>query len=94
MISFGVNLFDFFMVWVIVPALSITVVFCFIRLVRGPSLPDRIVAVDKLSGVAVGMMAAYAVATDNSVFLDVALVVALITFLGTIAFAYYLDRRA
>lgn len=93
MISFGSDLFDFFMLWVIVPALTLTVVFCFIRLVIGPSLPDRIVAVDKLSAVAVAMMAAYAVATDNSVFLDVALVVALITFLGTIGFSYYIDRR-
>ena len=86
--------FEFFMIWVIVPALTLTVVFCFIRLVLGPSLPDRVVALDILSAVAVGMMAAYAVATDRMIFLDVALVVALITFLGTIAFAYYVNRRA
>ncbi len=84
---------ELMMIWVIVPALTLTVVMCFLRLLRGPSLPDRIVAVDMLSAVAVGMMAAYAVATENSIILDVALVVALITFLGTIGFAYYIDRR-
>ncbi len=84
---------ELMMIWVIVPALTLTVVMCFLRLLRGPSLPDRIVAVDMLSAVAVGMMAAYAVATDEVIFLDVALVVALITFLGTIGFAYYIDRR-
>ncbi len=84
---------ELMMIWVIVPALTLTVVMCFLRLLRGPSLPDRIVAVDMLSAVAVGMMAAYAVATEEAIFLDVALVVALITFLGTIGFAYYIDRR-
>ncbi|MFT5194412.1 MAG: multicomponent Na+:H+ antiporter subunit F [Cellvibrionaceae bacterium] len=84
---------DTVMVWLIVPLLSLSIVVTFIRFVIGPSLPDRIVALDILSGIAVGMMAAYAVQTGETVFLDIALVVALITFLGTIGFAYYIDRR-
>lgn len=79
--------------FVIVPLLALAIVFTFYRLTQGPYLSDRVVAVDKLSGVAVAMMAAYAVATDQVVFLDIALVVALITFLGTIGFAYYIDKR-
>lgn len=87
------NWYEITMVWLIVPALTISIVFCFVRLVRGPSLPDRVVAVDMLSAVSVGIMCAYAVATDQVIFLDVALVVALISFLGTIGFAYYIDRK-
>lgn len=83
----------FLMTWIMVPLLALSIVVTFIRFVIGPSLPDRIVAVDILSGIAVGMMVTYAVATGETVFLDVALVVALITFLGTIGFAYYIDRR-
>jgi multicomponent Na+:H+ antiporter subunit F len=41
-----------------------------------------------------GIIAVYAIATEQAVFLDVATVVALIAFLGTIAFAAYLQRRA
>ncbi|MFK7804444.1 MAG: monovalent cation/H+ antiporter complex subunit F [Anaerolineae bacterium] len=84
---------SFLMTWVMVPFLALSIVVTFVRFVKGPSLPDRIVAIDILSGIAVAMMAAYAVATGETVFLDVALVVSLITFLGTIGFAYYIDRR-
>ena len=65
----------------------------FIRLVRGPTLPDRVVALDLMGVLAVGMLAAYAVATDQPGLLDPAAVLALVGFLGTVAFARYLARR-
>jgi multicomponent Na+:H+ antiporter subunit F len=65
----------------------------FVRLVRGPTLPDRVVALDLMGVLAVGMLAAYAVATDQPVLLDPAAVLALVGFLGTVAFARYLARR-
>lgn len=64
------------------------------RLVRGPTLPDRVVALDLIAVINVGLMAVYAIDTDQSVLLDVAIVTGLITFLGTTAFAQYLERRA
>lgn len=60
-----------------------------VRLGRGPGLPDRVVALDLLGTLAVGIMAAWAVAADDPVYLDVALLVALVTFVGTVAFARY-----
>ena len=65
----------------------------FIRLVRGPTLPDRVVALDLMGVLAVGMLAAYAVATNQPGLMDPAAVVALVGFLGTVAFARYLERR-
>jgi multicomponent Na+:H+ antiporter subunit F len=78
---------------VILPLLSVAVILAFVRLVRGPSLPDRVVALDLMSALGIGIIAAYAIATEQPVFLDVASVLALITFLGTVAFAYYLEQR-
>jgi multicomponent Na+:H+ antiporter subunit F len=78
---------------VILPLLSIALFLTFIRLVQGPSLPDRVVALDLMSTLGIGIIAAYAIATDQPVFLDVASIMALITFLGTVAFAYYLEQR-
>jgi len=66
----------------------------FIRLVRGPTLPDRVVALDLIGVQAVGMLAAYAVATDQPVLLDPATVLGLVGFMGTVAFAKYLERQA
>jgi multicomponent Na+:H+ antiporter subunit F len=65
----------------------------FVRLVRGPTLPDRVVALDLMGVLTVGMIAAYDVAVDQPVLLDTATVVALVGFLGTVAFARYLERR-
>ena len=77
----------------VLPVLVLAVALSFVRLVRGPSLPDRVVALDLIGTLSIGVIAAYAVAWDESIFLDVAIVLALISFLGTIAFAYYVQRR-
>ncbi len=77
---------------IVVSLLSLAFVFAFIRMVRGPSLPDRVVALDLMSTVAIGVIGIYAIATGEPVFLDVAIILALVAFLGTIAFAYYLIR--
>jgi multicomponent Na+:H+ antiporter subunit F len=66
----------------------------FIRLVRGPSLPDRVVALDLIAALSVAMIIVYTIASDQRIFIDAAIVLALITFLGTVAFAQYVERRA
>jgi multicomponent Na+:H+ antiporter subunit F len=73
--------------------LALSLVFAFVRLARGPSLPDRVIALDLISVVAVGFIVVYAVRFNQPAFLDVAIILTLITFLGTVAFAYYLERR-
>jgi multicomponent Na+:H+ antiporter subunit F len=51
------------------------------------------VALDFMTVVAVAVSGLWAIVTGNPVFLDVAMVLALITFVGTVAFARYLERR-
>ncbi|MBM4460868.1 MAG: cation:proton antiporter [Chloroflexi bacterium] len=80
-------------VFVAFPLLTIAVILAFVRLVRGPSLPDRVVALDLIATLMIGIIAVYAIATDEPVLLDLAIVLALISFLGTVAFAYYIERR-
>lgn len=74
--------------------LSLAMLISVIRLVRGPSLPDRVVALDLIGVLVVGMIILYDVATQDPVFLDAAIVLALVGFAGTVAFAKYLERRA
>ncbi len=78
---------------VLLAALGLPLLLGFVRLIRGPSLPDRVVALDFMTAVAVAVAGVWAIATHNPVFLDVAMVLALITFVGTVAFARYLERR-
>jgi len=57
-----------------------------------PSLPMRVVALDLMATLAVGLIATYAVAARQPIFLDVAVVLGLISFLGTVAFAYFIEK--
>jgi multicomponent Na+:H+ antiporter subunit F len=77
---------------IVLPILGLSLVLCVVRLVRGPRLPDRIVALELMTSCAVGIAAATAVAKGRSLYMDVALIVALIGFLSTVAFARYLER--
>lgn len=65
----------------------------FIRLLRGPSPPDRIVALDVIAIMGLALIALDAIFTGKSLFLDVGLAMALIIFLATVAFAKYLEER-
>jgi multicomponent Na+:H+ antiporter subunit F len=65
-----------------------------VRLLRGPTLPDRVVAIDLLATQAVAMLAAAAIAFDEPALLQPALVLTLIAFVGTVAFARYIAKRA
>jgi len=73
--------------------LVVALLLAFVRLLRGPTLPDRVIALDLISTLCVGISAVYAIAVRNPVFLDVAILLALISFLGTIAFAQYVRKR-
>lgn len=75
------------------PLLTIAISLAFLRLVRGPTLPDRVVALDLITTLVIGIIAIYAIATNEPVLLDLAIVLALISFLGTVAFAHYIERR-
>jgi len=64
----------------------------FIRLLKGPTLPDRVIAIDLIGVLMVCLLVATAAATAQQAFLDVAMVVALISFVGTVAYSRYIER--
>jgi multicomponent Na+:H+ antiporter subunit F len=73
--------------------LSLAIALSFVRVVKGPSLPDRVVALDLIAVLAVAFTALYAIFSGESRFLDVAIALALIAFLSTLAFARFFERR-
>ena len=72
--------------------LGVALLVAFIRLVKGPTLPDRIVAMDLFGVLVVGMIVVLAGWSGVRATLDAAIVIALIGFLGTIAYATYVER--
>jgi multicomponent Na+:H+ antiporter subunit F len=77
----------------IITLLVLAIVIASWRLVRGPSLPNRVVALDVIMVLAASLSAVFAIRFDVRVFIDITIVLALVSFVGTVAFAYFLDKR-
>lgn len=72
--------------------MSVALLLAFVRVVRGPSLPDRVVALELFASIVVGMVGLHAIQSAVASFIDVAIVIALMGFLAVIGFARFLER--
>ncbi|MGP9832976.1 monovalent cation/H+ antiporter complex subunit F [Marinobacter sp. NSM] len=72
--------------------LSVALLFGFIRLIKGPSLPDRVVSLELIASIVVGYVGVHAIDTGVPSLLDVAIVIALTAFLTAVGFARFLER--
>jgi multicomponent Na+:H+ antiporter subunit F len=72
--------------------LAIALLVAVIRVVKGPSLPDRIVAMELIGVLVVGLIVVAAASSGVRQTLDAAVVIALIGFVGTIGYATYVER--
>ena len=77
-----------------IAALSACLVMTAIRFAIGPTLPDRITSFDLFVANVIGIIAIYAELTDNPNYIDVAIILSLFGFLGSISFAYYLMKTS
>jgi multicomponent Na+:H+ antiporter subunit F len=62
------------------------------RVIRGPSPFDRVVALDLIGGICLCLIVEFAIFFNQLVLLDAAFVIALVSFIGTVAFARYLGK--
>ncbi len=72
--------------------LGVALLLALFRLIKGPTLPDRIVAMDLIGVLVVGLIVVVAAVSRVRAMLDAAIVIALIGFVGTIAYATYVER--
>ena len=82
--------------WVIIAvgvAFGLAAVVSTWRLIVGPTLADRVVAIDLIGFIAIALLCLFAIASGGDSLLAIALVAALILFLGTASFAVYIERR-
>jgi multicomponent Na+:H+ antiporter subunit F len=73
--------------------LSLALLLAFSRMVRGPSLPDRIVALELIASIVIGLFGLNAMDAGVSAYLDSAIVLALTAFLVAIGFARFIQVR-
>ncbi len=78
---------------IVLVTISFGVIFCMVRAVLGPSIPDRAVAIDTMTSLMVAGLVVVGVYYQASIYLDVALVYALLAFVGTLVISKYLEER-
>lgn len=78
---------------IVVVVLVISQLITLVRLWRGPGLPDRIVAMDLISVLTVGTLITATAGTGQRGLLDAASLIALVGFMGTVAYAWYARRE-
>ena len=74
-------------------AYAVFAILLFIRFIEGPTAADRMLAVDMIDGLACLMLVFYAIYTERAIYLDIAIVTALLGFISTVFVARYLERR-
>ena len=74
--------------------LLLAFVFALLRLFRGPSSSDQIVALDLIASIVMGFILLYSLLVDREIYFDIAIIIAMISFLGTIAISIYLKQKS
>ena len=68
-------------------------VFCLFRVIRGPSIADRMVGIDIFGILVVGICAILAIQTQRSIILDIGIAWIILSFIGTLTLAKYLSGK-
>jgi multicomponent K+:H+ antiporter subunit F len=73
-------------------AFGVAILLALVRLLRGPSAPDRILALDTLYVNAMALLILLGVKLGTAIYFEAALVIAMLGFVGTVALAKYIVR--
>jgi|UPI000591D09C multicomponent Na+:H+ antiporter subunit F len=79
--------------YISIAIISISTILTLVRFFKGPSLPDRVISLDVFSANLLAVLAIYSVLSEEKAYLNVALIMSLIAFVGTMTFAYYLVQK-
>jgi multicomponent Na+:H+ antiporter subunit F len=73
-------------------AIAIAMVCLIYRVIKGPTMPDRIIALDAIGINLAAIIALVSITLKTSAFLDIILLVAILAFIGTVTFSKYLEK--
>ncbi|WEK55976.1 MAG: Na(+)/H(+) antiporter subunit F1 [Candidatus Cohnella colombiensis] len=72
--------------------LSISIVIALYRVIKGPSIHDRVLALDSIGYLVIGIVAILSIRLDSHAYLETILLIGILAFLSTIALSRYLER--
>ncbi|MDQ0270883.1 Na(+)/H(+) antiporter subunit F1 [Cytobacillus purgationiresistens] len=79
-------------VYIAIICIAVAMITLLYRVIKGPTLPDRIVALDAIGVNIVAMVALMSITLKTSAFLEVILLFGILAFIGTVAFSKYLEK--
>lgn len=79
-------------VMIAIICISIAMLALIYRVIKGPSIPDRVVALDAIGINLVALVALISIGLDTNAFLEVILLIGILAFIGTVAFSKYLEK--
>jgi multicomponent Na+:H+ antiporter subunit F len=85
------RMIDLTIIYVVLGLLFLSVVMAIIRAIKGPTAPDRIVGLDTINTIVIVGMVIFGFATNSVIYIDVAIVYALLSFISTLFIAKYLE---
>ncbi len=65
----------------------------FIRLLKGPEITDRIVAMDLIASITMAFVLSYSILVNKAIYFDIVIVISLVSFVGTVAVSTYLKQK-
>jgi len=77
---------------IIIFVIGLAILLCFLRMLKGPTAPDRAVALDTMATITTALLVLLGFIFKRYVYIDVSLVYAVLTFIGSVAIARFLER--
>ena len=81
-----------FIIWISLALIAASSLLLMIRLIKGPSVPDRAISLDAIGINLVGITAIISIVLDTSAFLDIILLIGILAFIGTVSIAKFLEK--
>ena len=78
--------------WLSLCLFTVTIIICLYRIIKGPSLPDRVVVLDMIGVNLLSMIAIISLLQRTTAYLEVILILGILSFIGTIAFSKFVER--
>ncbi|MCM3745461.1 Na(+)/H(+) antiporter subunit F1 [Sporosarcina luteola] len=79
-------------IWVSLILVVLSMIGVMIRVFRGPSVPDRLIALDGIGVMLISAIALISILFDTPFFIDVILLIAIMSFIGTVSFSKFIER--
>jgi multicomponent Na+:H+ antiporter subunit F len=81
-----------YFIWAIIVIVTLSLIGLVYRLVKGPSVPDRVVALDSIGVSIISLIGLFSIFVKTTFYLDIMLLLAILSFIGTVAFSKFIEK--